>query len=172
MFHRFTEPARQAFITAGTLALEAGQARLTTDMLLLALAETRPFELPAFTATPAALRARLAVRDTRALLAGLGIDLDEVRRRTRDDAGDWRLRRSVVRPLRVVLYGPRGEVVLSGGARKVVEVAAWSGSGLVTGEGLVWGLLADGRNGAARHLQGVGVNVRALVGEVGMPTRA
>ncbi|MFI6291708.1 Clp protease N-terminal domain-containing protein [Nonomuraea sp. NPDC050790] len=168
MFERFTESARHAFVTAGVLALEAGHRRLDTDMLLLALAETRPFSLATFTATADALRGRLDLRDTRALLAGLGISLDEVRQRTWSP-GEWRLTRHRLRPLRVVLYGPRGEIVLAGAARKVVEVALWR-PGAVTGERLLWGLLADGGNGAARHLQRVGVNVRALVAEVGMPT--
>ncbi|MFI6385837.1 Clp protease N-terminal domain-containing protein [Nonomuraea sp. NPDC050540] len=171
MFARFTDTARHAFVTAGVLALEAGHRRLGTDMLLLALAETRPFELTSFTATAASLRERLDLRDTRALLAGLGISLDEVRGRALPGVGEWRLARHRLRPLHVVLYGPRGEIALTGGARKVVEVAMWR-PGAVTGESLLWGLLADGDNGAARHLQGAGVNVRALVSEVGMPTRS
>ncbi|MBB5083815.1 hypothetical protein HNR40_009320 [Nonomuraea endophytica] len=170
MFARFTDSARHAFVTAGVLALEAGHGRLGTDMLLLALAETRPFSLDSFTATAASLRERLELRDTRALLAGLGISLDDVRQRTLPGVGEWRLTRHRLRPLRVVLYGPRGEIALTGGARKVVEVALWR-PGAVTGESLLWGLLADGGNGAARHLQGAGVNVRALVNEVRMPTR-
>lgn len=173
MFTRFADAARAAVIEAGTLALDAGRPALDTDFLLLALAETRPFTLAEFTATPEALRARVATRDTRALLATLGIDLDEVRRRTRrgpDDTGRWRLTRSRLRPLRVTLYGPLGQIPLTAHARKVIEVALWR-PGQVTGERLLWGLLADGANGAARHLQAAGVDVRALVGEVGMPVR-
>ncbi|WP_162795451.1 Clp protease N-terminal domain-containing protein, partial [Nonomuraea lactucae] len=97
MLSRFTEPATRAMIKAGALALDAGHPALTTDLLLLALAETRPFTLDAFTATPEAVRAHVDTGDARALLATLGIDLDEVRRRTRagtDAPARWRLTRS------------------------------------------------------------------------------
>ncbi|MER6582295.1 Clp protease N-terminal domain-containing protein [Nonomuraea sp. NPDC001023] len=41
----------------------------------------------------------------------------------------------------------------------------------VTGERLLWGLLADGANGAGRLLREAGVDVAALVREAGIPSR-
>lgn len=174
MFTRFTGPARQVMIKAGTLALDAGHPTLTTDLLLLALAEIRPFELTAFTSTPDAVRAHADLGDdAHALLATLGIDLDEVRRRTRrgtDDPARWRLTRTRLNPLRVVLHGPLGTIPLAAHVRKVVEVACWR-PGPVTGERLLHGLLADHANGAARILRATGVDLPALIRETGMPVR-
>ncbi|WP_248961191.1 hypothetical protein [Sphaerisporangium perillae] len=49
MFARFTPAARQAMVRAGLLSVDAGRHALDEDVILLALAETRPFEnsLPA-----------------------------------------------------------------------------------------------------------------------------
>ncbi|MFF0860152.1 Clp protease N-terminal domain-containing protein [Nonomuraea sp. NPDC003560] len=173
MFDRFTEGARRAVVRAGILALDAHRATLDADLLLLGVAEVRPFSLSSFTASDAGLRARVDLGDARALLATLGIDLDEVHRRTRagTDAPDqWALRRSRLRPLRVALDGPLGTIPLAMHARKVIEVAMWK-PGPVTGERLLWGLLADGANGAGRLLREAGVDVAALVREAGIPSR-
>jgi hypothetical protein len=108
---------------------------------------------------------------TRTLLATLGIDLDEVHRRTRagaDEPGLWHLRRSRLRPLRVTLYGPLGEIPLAMHARKAIEVAK-SRPGPITGELLLWGLLADGANGVARVPRDAGVDLSRLVREAGIP---
>ncbi|MFB4268454.1 hypothetical protein [Nonomuraea sp. GTA35] len=108
--------------------------------------------------------------DARALLATLGIDLDRAHRSTRagaDDPAPWSLRRSPVRPLRVMLYGPLGQLSLALHARKAVEVAMWRASGRpVTGEDLVWGLLEGHANGAARILAGAGADLCELVQEL------
>ncbi|RSN04116.1 hypothetical protein DMB42_30965 [Nonomuraea sp. WAC 01424] len=173
MFDRFTQGAREAVVRAGFLALDAHRATLDADLLLLGVAEVRPFTLPSFTASGADLRPRLDLGDARSLLATLGIDLDEVRRRTRagTDAPElWSLRRSRLRPLRVTLDGPLGRIPLAMHARKVIEVAMWK-PGPVTGERLLWGLLADGANGAGRLLAEAGVDVVALVREAGIPVR-
>ncbi|NUP00157.1 MAG: hypothetical protein HOW59_19755 [Nonomuraea sp.] len=173
MFERFTEDARRAVVRAGILALEAGRPALDADLMLLGVAEVRPFSLASFTASGADLRSRMGLGDPRPLLATLGIDLDEVRRRTRAGTGApelWSLRRSRVRPLRVTLYGPLGQITLAMHARKVIEVAMWK-PGPVTGERLLWGLLADGANGAGRLLRQAGVDVPALVREAGIPSR-
>ncbi|GAA3103052.1 hypothetical protein [Nonomuraea salmonea] len=173
MFARFAEGARAAVVAGGIHALDAGLPALDTGPLLLGLAEVRPFRLEHFTAAPRRRApARRAARPP-ALLATLGIDLDEVHRRTRAGAADprrWSLRRSRLRPLRVTLYGPLGELPLTMHARKVVEVAA-SRPGPVTGERLLWGLLADAANGAERMLRASGVNVSAVVREAAIPTR-
>ncbi|WP_084963119.1 Clp protease N-terminal domain-containing protein [Thermoactinospora rubra] len=175
MFDRFTEEARQAFVRAGVIAVDAGLPALGTDALLVALAERRPFGrgLPAFTASPEELAAHLDLGRSRELLAALGIDLDEVRRRARrgaDDPARWRLTRSRIRPLRVTLDGPLGRLPLTMHLRKAVEVALWR-PGPVTGERLLWGLLADWRNGAAARLKAAGVDLAALTAEAGIPGR-
>ncbi|MBF8193585.1 hypothetical protein ITP53_49510 [Nonomuraea sp. K274] len=173
MFARFTEDARRAVVRAGILALDAGRPALDADLMVLGLAEVRPFSLASFTASGRDVRERVDVGDARSLLATLGIDLDEVHRRTRagaDVPGAWSLRRSRVRPLRLTLYGPLGEIPLAMHARKVIEVARWR-PGPVTGERLLWGLLADYSNGAARILIDAGVNVSELVREAGIPHR-
>ncbi|MEU8357264.1 Clp protease N-terminal domain-containing protein [Nonomuraea sp. NPDC048882] len=173
MFARFTQDARRAVVRAGIHALDAGRPALDAGLMLLGVAETRPFSLRSFTATADGVRERVGVGDARALLATLGIDLDEVRRRTRggtDDPELWTLRRSALRPFRVTLYGPLGEIPLAMHARKVIEVAQWR-PGPVTGERLLWGLLADHRNGAARILHETGVDLRELAREAHIPTR-
>lgn len=171
MLARFTDSARHALIRAGTLTLDAGRPALTPDLLLLALAEIRPFSLDGFTMTAEDVRGQVDLGDRRELLATLGIDLAEVHRRTRvgtSDPARWRLTRSRLNPLRVTLYGPLGSVPLAMHARKVVEVAMWR-PGAVTGERLLWGLLADCSNGAGRILRAGGVDLRALVEEAGIP---
>jgi hypothetical protein len=173
VFARFTEDARKAVVRAGILALDAGRPALEADLMVLGLAEVRPFTLTSFTASASDVRERVDVGDARSLLATLGIDLDLVHRRTRAgaDAPDaWRLRRSRLRPLRVTLYGPLGQIPLAMHARKVIEVAQWR-PGPITGEHLIWGLLADCSNGAAGILRDSGVDLPALVREIGMPGR-
>jgi len=141
------------------LASDSGRGVLSTEFFLLALAEGQPLSSPVDLGISEALvraeiEARAPARPDRELLATLGIDLDEVRRRvfavtsTRpDDPSLWRLRRSRVRPLRVTLSGPAAEIVLDESGRKVIEVARWiSRRGRRTQidrEDLLWGLLAD-----------------------------
>ncbi|TMR21430.1 hypothetical protein ETD86_15505 [Nonomuraea turkmeniaca] len=173
MFARFTEDARRAVVRAGILALDAGRPALDADLMLLGVTEVRPFTLSSFTASAHDVRERVDVGDARSLLATLGIDLDQVHRRTRtgaDTPAAWRLRRSRLRPLLVTLYGPLGEIPLAMHARKVIEVAQCR-PGPVTGERLLWGLLADCSNGAARILCDSGVDLPELVREIGMPVR-
>ena len=172
MFARFTPEARRTTIRAGLAALDEGRTTLDEDMFLLALAESWP--VAGFTVTPEAVRTEIGERRAaegragdRELLATLGIDLDEIRRRIpvrRDDPSAWRLRRSRVRPLNVVLVGPVGDLPLTGRARKVVEVAMnWRGSGSrVTDEDLLRGLLADGSNTSVSILRHLGVDLLPL----------
>ncbi|GAA2404937.1 Clp protease N-terminal domain-containing protein [Nonomuraea africana] len=168
MFDRFTDPARRAVVRAGILTMNAGRSALDTDLLLLGLAEEHPMpHLP----EPAALRPHIDTGRTRELLAAIGIDVEEVRRRTRhglDDPSRWRLGRSRVNWLRVTLSGPMGVLPLRMHARKAIEVALWK-PGPVTGERLLWGLLADAANGSARILRDGGADVRALVRVAGIP---
>ncbi|MDQ2873921.1 MAG: hypothetical protein M3Y33_03530 [Actinomycetota bacterium] len=112
---RFAPPARRTVIRAGMLASDSGRGMLSADFLLLALAEGQPLSSPLdLGITAAMVRARIAAQPPRwpdrELLATLGIDLDEVRRRVLDaasirldDPSLWLLRRSRVRPLRVTL---------------------------------------------------------------------
>jgi hypothetical protein len=172
----FSPPARKAIIRAGMAAADCGQRRLSDGFLLLALAEGEPLARPvelgvAASRIRAAIEARSPRRRDRELLAALGIDLDEVRRRavaaTRlDDPVRWRLRRSPVRPLRVTLSGPATEIVLDESGRKVIEVARWASRrghrALAEREDLLWGLLADGRSESVRILRRGGADLSRL----------
>jgi hypothetical protein len=165
----FAPPARQAVIRAGLLASEGGTSRLSDGYLLLALAESEPLTSPVDLGVSAAMvRAQLEPqarrRHDRDLLATLGIDLDEVRRRvldataTRlDDPARWRLRRSPVRPLRVTLTGPAAQIILNEGGRKAIEVARWASRRgrrtQIVREDLLWGLLADASSESVRILR-------------------
>ncbi|WP_261986896.1 Clp protease N-terminal domain-containing protein [Actinomadura sp. HBU206391] len=182
MLARFTPAARETMIRAGRLAAEAGRDRLGTGFLLLALAEARPVgpRLEDLGVTAAEVRTEIERRHdgvTRRpdaeLLAALGIDLEEVRRRlaaaTSTRPGDpalWRLRRSPLRPLRVTLTGPATDIVLDEGGRKVAEVAIWAarraGRGLADRDDLLWGLLADGGSESVRILRSLDIDVRRL----------
>ncbi|GAA3411497.1 hypothetical protein [Streptosporangium vulgare] len=93
MFARFTPEARRTTVRAGLLSLDHGRTALDEDMFLLALAESWP--VADLAVTPEAVGAEIRNREAakgragdRALLAAIGIDLDEIRRRLparRDD---------------------------------------------------------------------------------------
>jgi Clp amino terminal domain, pathogenicity island component len=170
MFAAFTPAARAAVVRSGRLAADAGRGALGTDFLLLGLTEVHGFDpsLERLGITAAAVRNQIDQRHggappgDRELLASLGIDLDEVRRRaglatatSPDDPGLWRLCRSHLRPLRVELVGPGRHLPLDGRSRKVIEVAmhyARRRRARVAGEDLLVGLLADGSNESVRIL--------------------
>jgi hypothetical protein len=170
MFAAFTPSARQAVVRSGRLTADAGRGLLSTDFLLLGLTEVHDLDPPLerMGVTAAAVRSQIdkrpesALPGDRDLLASLGIDLDEVRRRaglataiSPDDPSLWQLRRSRIRPLRVELVGPAGRLLLDGRSRKVIEVAmhyARRRHAPVTGEDLLVGLLADGSNESVRVL--------------------
>jgi hypothetical protein len=174
----FAPPARRTVVRAGMLARDYGRDRLSTEFFLLALAEGQPLSKPVDMGITAAMiraeiNARRTARQDRELLAALGIDLDEVRRRalgtatTRlDDPSQWQLHRCRVRPLRVTLSGPAAEIVLDESGRKVIEVAQWvSRRGrrtLTDREDLLWGLLADASSESVRILRRGGVDLRRL----------
>ena len=169
MLATFTPPARQTVIRAGLLASEGGATRLGDGYLLLALAESQPLTSPVdLGVTAAMVRAQLGAQTPRRhdgdLLATLGIDLDEVRRRALDatsarldDPSRWRLRRSRVRLLRVTLTGPGAEITLNEGGRKAIEVARWASRRghrtQIAREDLLWGLLADASSESVRILR-------------------
>jgi hypothetical protein len=174
----FSPQAREVIIRAGMTAADCGQRRLSDGFLLLALAEGEPLARPVdldlasiASRIRAAIEARSPRRRDRELLATLGIDLDEVRRRAVaatgvDDPARWRLRRSPVRPLCVTLSGPPTEIVLDEGGRKVIEVARWASRrghrALAEREDLLWGLLADGRSESVRILRRSGADLSRL----------
>jgi hypothetical protein len=156
MFAAFTPPAHQAVVRSGRLAADAGRRLLSTDFLLLGLTEVHDLDPPLerLGITAAAVRAHIdqqhggAPPGDRELLASLGIELDEVRRRaglaistSPDDPNLWRLCRSRVHPLRVELVGPASHLQLDGRGRKVIEVAmhyAHRRHALVSGEDCWW----------------------------------
>jgi hypothetical protein len=160
------------------LASDYARDRLSTEFLLLALAEDQPLATPVNLGITAAMvrtqiQARTPARPDRDLLATLGIDLDEVRRRVLeatsthpDDPFLWQLHRSRVRPLRVTLSGPATEIVLDESGRKVIEVAQWASRRgrrtLIDREDLLWGLLADGSSESVKILRRGNVDIRQL----------
>jgi Clp amino terminal domain, pathogenicity island component len=166
---RFAPPARRTLVRAGMLASDYARDRLSTEILLLALAEDEPLARPVNLGITAAMirteiQARTPARSDRDLLATLGIDLDEVRRRVhnatsthQDDPLLWQLHRSRIRPLRVTLSGPATEIVLDESGRKVIEVAEWASRRgrrtLIDREDLLWGLLADGSSESVQILR-------------------
>jgi hypothetical protein len=175
---RFAPPARRTVVRAGMLASDYGRGRLSTEFFLLALAEDQPLSKPVDLGITAALiraeiKARTPARQDRELLAALGIDLDEIRRRvlyatsTRlDDPSLWQLHRSRVRPLRVTLSGPAAEIVLDESGRKVIEVAQWASRRgrrtLIDREDLLWGLLADASSESVHILRRGNVDLGRL----------
>jgi len=180
MFAAFTPPAHQAVVRSGRLAADAGRRVLSTDFLLLGLTEVHDLDPPLerLGITAAAVRAQIdqqhggAPPGDHELLASLGIDLEEVRRRaglatstSPDDPNLWQLCRSRVHPLRVELVGPASHLQLDGRSRKVIEVAmhyARRRHALVSGEDLLVGLLADGSNESVRVLCRLRVDLSQL----------
>jgi hypothetical protein len=175
---RFAPPARRTIVRAGMLASDYGRDRLSTEFFLLAIAEDEPLSRPVDLGMTAAMiraeiQARTTARQDRDLLAALGIDLDEVRRRvgdatsTRvDDPSLWQLHRSRVRPLRVTLTGPAAQIVLDESGRKVIEVAQGVSRrghrNLTDREDLLWGLLADAASESVHILRHGKVDLRRL----------
>ncbi|SEG67240.1 Clp amino terminal domain-containing protein, pathogenicity island component [Thermomonospora echinospora] len=178
MFRRFSPGAREVVIRAGDLAAAAGRDRIGTEFVLLALCEDAALAPtlerhgvigPAAQHAIAAALSRPRPYSDRELLATLGIDLDEVRRRMRALGEDepFEVRRSVLWPLRVAVVGPGRDLPFTGGGRKVLEVASWRarrrGRTPVEPADLLHGLLADGRSNAIRVLRHLRVDVRGLV---------
>ncbi|RAY14140.1 hypothetical protein DPM19_17880 [Actinomadura craniellae] len=189
MFGRFSPAARSAVLRAADLAATAARPRIGTEFLLLALCEDAHVR-PALH-RQGVTRARVQAAITEALgaprpyeegelLAALGIDLAEVRRRARAVAPGpgraWELRRSPLWPLRVAVTGPGRDLPFTGGGRKVLEVALWRGrrDGRVpAGPGdLLHGILADSHSNAARVLRHLGARPCALVAALEHPDAA
>jgi ClpA/ClpB-like protein len=181
MFARFSPGAREVTVRAGDLAAAAGRDRIGTEFLLLALCEdpragavlrAHGVTAPAVQAAVAGALGRPRPHTDRELLAVLGIDLDEVRRRAGQAGGLgaarlWRVRRSRVWPLRVAVVGPGRDLAFTGGARKVLEVALWRrrrrSARLAGPADLLHGILCDRRSNAARIMSHLRVNGHALL---------
>jgi Clp amino terminal domain, pathogenicity island component len=178
MLDRFTPAARQTVVQAGLAAAGDGGngSTLGTEFLLLALADSGPLagRPEGLGVSPASVREQIGGRAGRddELLATLGIDAGQVRRRAFDAAGIrpddpalWTLRRSRARPLRVTLHGPATQAQLNEGSRKVIEVATWlcrrGHRRLTDREDPLWGLLCDSSE-AMRILLRLGVNLPEL----------
>ncbi|MDR2986411.1 MAG: hypothetical protein LBV34_16380 [Nocardiopsaceae bacterium] len=179
---RFTPAASRTIVQASLHAADDGFAVLAPEFLLLALADVRPLagRPQGIGITRAVVRREIAGKPAmtrsnrdRELLAALGIDADDIRRRAAratgvrpDDPALWTLHRSRLRPLRLTLRGPATNAALSGASRKVIEVATWAcRRGHRTkpdSEDLLWGLLADGSSPAVHILRRLDVNLKAL----------
>lgn len=189
----FTPAAQAAIVTAGQHAARQRRLVLGPEFLLSGLAAGGPLTggPGGVAVSPAAVHAEIARRwpglaasGDDGLLAALGIDAGEVRRRalraTGIRPGDpalWTLHRSRLRPLRLTLDGPAVHLRLDEGSRKAVEVAAWirrrGGRPRAGREDLLWGLLSDGASPAVRILRRLGVDVPALGADLtGWHTRA
>jgi len=127
MFEKFTKDARSAVVDAQLVAREAHSDQIDTRHVLVALAEQ---DGPARTAlsgagldmADVAARARVSITDggtlDQAALAAVGIDLDEVTRRTEATFGEGALARAG-RTLR----GRRKHIPFTADAKKALELA-------------------------------------------------
>lgn len=127
MFERFTKDARSAVVEAQTVARSAHSGQIDSRHLLVALAESPG---PARTAlvdggldvTDLVARARSNIQTGDALdpdaLAAVGIDLDEVTRRTEETFGEGALARAGR-----VLRGRRRHIPFTPDAKKSLELA-------------------------------------------------
>jgi hypothetical protein len=178
MIDRFAFSARRSLTRAGALARRAGLTEIGTDALLLSLADDSEVSdvLARYAATDLAIRDVIAcwwgwraAPDDEQMLAAVGIDVDRVRGLLPtglDETAGWRLARSRLRPLRVSLIGPTGAQVLSGQARKAVEVAVWRAAGRGGHPGdtdLLYGMLCDPRSRSHQVLTELRVCFRTLI---------
>jgi hypothetical protein len=181
MLDRFTPAARRSLVRAATLAARSDRPYLGTDSLLVTLAGDSDMAVVlrrhgagarAVGDAVARLWGWPAGAEDGARPAALGTE-DEIRRHLPGGAetGGWRLARSRLRPQRLCLVGPggRGGRVLSGQARKVIEVALWraQGRGGPAGDAdLLMGMLGDGASRSAQVLAGLRVCFTSLVDEI------
>lgn len=189
MFARFSPEARTVVVRAGDLTAAAGRRRIGTEFLLLALCEDTCTARALARQGVTAPAVRTAIGEAlgtapphsdHELLAALGIDLDEIRRRVRalggEDAELWRLCRSARWPLRVAMVGPARDLPFTGGGRKVLEVALWRrprrARQPVRPEDLLHGILADRKSNAIRVLCHLRVDFPALIAALEQPAAA
>ncbi|HXW44752.1 MAG TPA: Clp protease N-terminal domain-containing protein [Streptosporangiaceae bacterium] len=168
MLERFTSSARQAVVDAKYEAGRAGQEKVHSEHLLLALFSLPGEAAEAMTAaglTADTLRARLprgthpgpAALDADAL-ASLGIDLDAVRRATDATFGRGALDRVMPPGRRRLPFADDAKRSLAGAARYSIRLGQRS---ITTGH-LLLGVIDQPRNGALSLLADAGIDTAAL----------
>jgi len=175
MFERFTKEARAAVVGAQQVARETGSRRIDTRHLLAALVERTGPVSQALGAAGAdaeaiAAKARADLRtgglDSDAL-AGLGIDLDAVRRQTDAVFGRGALERAS--------RAPRGHIPFTPDAKKALQLALREAVRLrqksIHSSHLLLGVLSGDGPGQALLLN-AGVDTSALRAALEQQTRA
>lgn len=168
MLERFTSSARQAVADARYEAGRAGQDRVHSEHLLLAVL-SQPGE-----AADALAESGLTVEKLRACvptgthpgpagldagaLASLGIDLDAVRRATDATFGPGALDRVMLPGRKRLQFADDAKHALAGAARQAVRLGHRS---ITTGH-LLLGIIDQPANGALAALVDAGANVAAL----------
>jgi ATP-dependent Clp protease ATP-binding subunit ClpA len=169
MFERFTKDARSAVVDAQLVARDAHSDQIDSRHLLVALAESTG---PARSAladggldvTELITRARASIEAGDALdpaaLAAVGIDLDEVTRRTEATFGEGALTRAGR-----ILRGRRKHVPFTPDAKKSLELALREairlGSKEISGGHLLLGM-TRGESPARRILSDAGADVERV----------
>jgi ATP-dependent Clp protease ATP-binding subunit ClpA len=165
MFERFTAPARAAVVHAQELARDQGSSTIGAEHLLVGVlidevgapaAVLRRWDVDAVRVA-AAVQGGVAGLDDEALSA-LGIDLDEVRRRTEDAFGPGALDQPVRSPTKGhVPFTAEAKAALGASVRSAVLGSARE----IGSAQLFLGLLAVEEGTAIRTLRRAGVNVSA-----------
>jgi ATP-dependent Clp protease ATP-binding subunit ClpA len=172
MFERFAETARQAVIDARQEAAWAGQDKVGSEHILLAVLREPGPAAEALTAAGVdaeSLRAWLPRGDHEATagldadaLSTLGIDLDAVRRAADGAFGPGALDRARVPGRNRMPFAPDAKHTLAGAARQAVHRnQRW----ITTGH-LLFGILDQTNNVALTVLTGAGTDIAALRADV------
>jgi ATP-dependent Clp protease ATP-binding subunit ClpA len=172
MLERFAQTARQAVTDARQEAAWAGQDRVRSEHILLAVLREPGIAADALTAAGVdaeSLRARLPRGDHDAsagldadALSTVGIDLDAVRRAADAAFGPGALDRAGARGRGRLQYAQDAKATLAGAARQAVHL---SHREITTGH-LLFGILNQKRNGALTVLTQAGADVEALRADV------
>ncbi len=165
MFERFTAPARAAVVHAQELARKQGSSTIGAEHLLVGVladadgvpaAVLRRWDVDA-ARVAASVQGGVAGLDDEAL-AALGIDLDEVRRRTEDAFGPGALDQPVGKPRRGhVPFTTEAKAALGESVRSAVLGSARE----IGSAQLFLGLLAVEEGSAIRALHRAGVDASA-----------
>jgi ATP-dependent Clp protease ATP-binding subunit ClpA len=172
VLERFASGARQAIVDARDEASRAGQDKIRSEHLLLGLL-AEPGE-----AADAMSAAGLALEDLRArlprgnhpgpvtldadALAGLGIDLDAVRRATDATFGPGALDNAVVPGRKRLPMADDAKQALAGALKKTVR----QGQRQITSGHVLLGIIDQPRNGALTVLAAAGADIGALRADV------
>ncbi len=172
MLERFTSAARQALVDARNEAGRAGQDKIRSEHLLLGLLTEPGGAADALSAAGMALedlRARVprgthpgpAALDADAL-AGLGIDLDAVRRATDATFGPGALDNVVIPGRKRLPMADDAKQALAGALRQTVR----QGQRQITSGHVLLGIIDQRRNGALMVLAEAGADIGALRADV------